>query len=287
MFSLALALSPAAWLPTAQVGVAARRGATRARVRAAAAGNDELVAQLRAAKPKDIAEILAKNINAIDQRLFLSFADAADAADNDDERDEIAQLSSTVASTLEKLLAKAAEAADADAESVQELLQLAADSQGEFEVPIPLERASAVREQVQAKLGGLDDGFVGTIEAYMKKADGDGQQGLTELLRELLQIYATERLLSMLEGANPVAEEVVSLLRATLQSPPAEWEAVLRTQFTGDGETATPEMVLAALQDKMGEVVLGMPSGSRVQGVLAEMLNELISKTRVIDAEMA
>ena len=193
----------------------------------------------------------------------------------------------TVASTLEKLLAKAAEAADADAESVQELLQLAADSQGEFEVPIPLERTSAVREQVQAKLGGLDDGFVGTIEAYMKKADGDGQQGLTELLRELLQIYATERLLSMLEGANPVAEEVVSLLRATLQSPPAEWEAVLRTQFTSDGEAATPEMVLAALQDKMGEVVLGMPSGSRVQGVLAEMLNELISKTRVIDAEMA
>ena len=47
MFSLALALSPAAWLPTAQVGVAARRGATRACVRAAAAGNDELVAQLR------------------------------------------------------------------------------------------------------------------------------------------------------------------------------------------------------------------------------------------------
>ena len=44
---------------------------------------------------------------------------------------------------------------------------------------------------------------------------------------------------------------------------------------------------LGALQDKMGEVVLGMPSGSRVQGVLAEMLNELISKTRVIEAEMA
>jgi hypothetical protein len=37
----------------------------------------------------------------------------------------------------------------------------------------------------------------------------------------------------------------------------------------------------------MGEVVLGMPSGSRVQGVLAEMLNELISKARIIEAEMA
>ena len=50
---------------------------------------------------------------------------------------------------------------------------------------------------------------MGTIEAYMKKADGDGQQGLTELLRELLQIYATERMLSMLEGGNPVVAEVL------------------------------------------------------------------------------
>ena len=80
---------------------------------------------------------------------------------------------------------------------------------------------------------------------------------------------------------------MVGVLRETLQAPPAEWEAQLRTQLTGDGAAATPDMVLGALQDKMGEVVLGMPSGSRVQGVLAEMLNELISKTRIIEAEMA
>tara|TARA_B100000795_G_C22355807_1_gene270507 strand:- start:155 stop:397 length:243 start_codon:yes stop_codon:yes gene_type:complete len=80
---------------------------------------------------------------------------------------------------------------------------------------------------------------------------------------------------------------VVGVLRETLQSPPAEWEAALRAQLTDDGAAATPDMVLGALQDKMGEVVLGMPSGSRVQGVLAEMLNELISKTRIIEAEMA
>ena len=106
LVSLLLGSSAAAWLPHAQVSVAARRGTTRALVRAAAAGNDQLVAQLRAAKPKDIAEILAKNINAIDQRLFLSLADLADATDDDDERDEIARLSSTVASTLETLLSK-------------------------------------------------------------------------------------------------------------------------------------------------------------------------------------
>ena len=102
----ALRPSAAAWLPHAQAGVAARSGATRAFVRAAAGANDQLVAQLRAAKPNQIAEILAKNINAIDQRLFLSLADLADATDDDDERDEIARLSSTVASTLETLLSE-------------------------------------------------------------------------------------------------------------------------------------------------------------------------------------
>ena len=93
----------------AQAGVAARRGAARVLVRAAARGDDQLVAQLWAAKPKEIAEILAKNINAIDQRLFLSLADladATDATDDDGEGDEIARLSSTVASTLETLLSK-------------------------------------------------------------------------------------------------------------------------------------------------------------------------------------
>ena len=62
---------------------------------------------------------------------------------------------------------------------------------------------------------------------------------------------------------------------------------LLRQQLTAEDAAASPAMVLGALQDKMGEVVLGMPSGSRVQGVLAEMLNELITRTRTIEAELA
>ena len=75
--------------------------------------------------------------------------------------------------------------------------------------------------------------------------------------------------------------------RATLETAPAQWEGVLRAQLQGEEAAATPAMLLGALQDKMGEVVLGMPSGSRVQGVLAEMLNELISRSRTIEAEAA
>ena len=43
----------------------------------------------------------------------------------------------------------------------------------------------------------------------------------------------------------------------------------------------------SALQDQMGEVVLGMPSGSALQALLAEYLNELLERTRVIVAELA
>jgi hypothetical protein len=39
------------------------------------------------------------------------------------------------------------------------------------------------------------------------------------------------------------------------------------------------------LQDKMGEIVLGMPAGSPVQTVLAEYLSELLSRARAIAAE--
>jgi len=71
------------------------------------------------------------------------------------------------------------------------------------------------------------------------------------------------------------------------QVSPEEWDSVINARVCDETAECTAEDVLNVLQDKMGEVVLGMPSGSRVQGVLAEMLNELISKTRVIEAEMA
>jgi len=284
---LALVRGEAAWLPHAQGGGSvAARGATRAAVvRAQSVSADDLIAELRNAPPAQLPKILASNINNIDQRLFLKFAELADAAADDAEREEIAQLSTTVATTIERLLAEAGNKLDVDAENVQEIMKLAANPLGEFDVPLPPERVAAVREQMKAKLGSLDDGFIGTLEAYMKKADSDGLQGLVEVLRELLQIYATERMMGMLEGST--AEEVVGVLRATLATPPSEWDKTLREQLLSDDAAASPDMVLTALQDKMGEVVLGMPSGSRVQGVLAEMLNELISRMRTIEAEMA
>lgn len=282
--ALACQVAAAAWLPQLQLRTPPARISARANVCAQSVAEDELIDQLRGAGPDKLASLLASNFKSIDQRLFLRLAELADEAKDDAERDEIASLSTRIATTVETLLAQAGSKLDADADAVQELLRLAADEQGEFEVPLPAARVTEVREAVLEKLGQLDDGFVGTLEAYMKKANEDGLEGLVEVLREVLQIYATERMMRMLQGGEA---GVVSVLRATLETAPAQWEGVLRAQLQGEEAAATPAMLLGALQDKMGEVVLGMPSGSRVQGVLAEMLNELIARTRTLEAEMA
>lgn len=275
-------IGAAAWLPQPQFRPA--RAAARACVCASVA-QDELIGELRKAPADQLANVLASNFKQVDASLFLRLAEMADEADDDSERDDIATLSTRIASTVEQLLAQAGSKLDADAEVVQELMRLAANEQGEFTVPVPAANIAKVRAEVQSKLGQIDDGFVGTLEAYMKKASDDGLEGLVEVLRELLQVYATERMVKMLEVATPA--EVVQVVRKTLEAPPADWEAQLRAQMQADDAAASPDMVLGALQDKMGEVVLGMPSGSKVQGVLAEMLNELISRTRTIEAEMA
>ena len=51
--------------------------------------------------------------------------------------------------------------------------------------------------------------------------------------------------------------------------------------------THAVELVAAMGLNKMGEVVLGMPSGSQVQGILAEYLSELTTAARKIAAEEA
>ena len=70
------------------------------------------------------------------------------------------------------------------------------------------------------------------------------------------------------------------------QASPASWDAEIRKQMTTSDSCGADE-VMGCLQDQMGEVVLGMPAGSAVQTVLAEYLNELLSRARIIAAEDA
>ena len=138
---------------------------------------DALIAKLRAAPLDGLTAIVANDMKAIDQRFFLRLAELADAADDEADRDSIAELASSVASSVETLLRLADEKIQDDGSKAQAILQIAASESGEFEVPIPAERAAAVRAAIRERGGSLDDGFVATIKAYMSKADKDGARG--------------------------------------------------------------------------------------------------------------
>ena len=57
--------------------------------------------------------------------------------------------------------------ADADAESVQNLLRTLALPSGEFELPVPAAQLVALREAIRDASPPLDEGFVGTVKAYI------------------------------------------------------------------------------------------------------------------------
>lgn len=114
-----------------------------------------------------------------------------------------------------------------------------------------------------------------------------GMDGLLEMLRELLQLYAAEKLMALVEPRLEAGSGLSDGLRAVLDAPPREWDAVLRATITGEEPVCGPLELQAALQDQMGEIVLSMPSGSALQALLAEYLNELLERTRACISEMA
>ena len=79
-------------------------------------------------------------------------------------------------------------------------------------------------------------------------------------------------------------EGVGAVLTEALDAPPEEWEGVLKARLLADDAVCTADEMIGVLQDKMGEVVLGMPAGSSVQSVIAEYLNELIGRAREVAA---
>ena len=121
----------------------------------------------------------------------------SDAESDDYEKLRIRQLATLVASSLETILAKADEQMDADAGVVQQFLRLMASESGEFVLPVPKARLDTLRTSMRGRVSMLDGGFVGTVKAYMQKASDDSLDGVVDVLRVLLQVFASERLRSL------------------------------------------------------------------------------------------
>ena len=238
----------------------------------------------RSQPPDQLPKLLADNLKNIDQRLFLRLAEMSDAETDEYEKLRIRQLATTVASTLETILEQADKQMSADAEQVQGLMRALALGSGEFELPVPAAQLASCRAEIVKQLPQLDEGFVGTVKAYMRKASDDGLESMVDVLRVLLQLFAAERLRS-LAGGQVQNDGVQSAISTALDARPEEWDVELRKQCTSDSAVCTAQELIDTLQDKMGEVVLGMPAGSATQSVIAEYLNELLDRARAIAAE--
>ena len=116
-----------------------------------------------------------------------------------------------------------------------------------------------------------------------EEAGDDNMEGLVELLREVLQIFAAEKLLATIEASLAADDALAARSPRSCARVGAGTPSCARRKDASVGVT----QFLGALQDKMGEVVLGMPSGSQVQGILAEYLSELTTAARKIAAEEA
>ena len=127
----------------------------------------------------------------------MRLAEMSDAESDDYEKLRIRQLATLVASSLETILAKADEQMDADAGVVQQFLRLMASEAGEFVLPVPKARLDTLRTSMRGRVSMLDGGFVGTVKAYMQKASDDSLDGVVDVLRVLLQVFASERLRSL------------------------------------------------------------------------------------------
>lgn len=246
---------------------------------------DELVAKLRTASPEAMRALLAANLKNIDASLFLRLAEMSDEETDDYEQLRIRTLASTLTTVLEAVVAAADKSMDSDASTVQALLQTIASPTGEFDLPVPPERLAALRSALRAQLDSLDEGFVGTVKAYMKKAVDDGQEGVVEVLRVLLQSYAAERFSARVRAraaADGTAGGTHTIIIDALAQPADAWAGLLRARLGADDAPCGASELLGTLQAQMAEVVLELPNGSGVQSLLAEFLNELMGAVRDI-----
>jgi hypothetical protein len=214
----------AAWAPAACVvrgKLSHRTTLPRCSLALGDSPQDRLISKLRDATQQEIPKLLAENMKMVDQRLFLRLAEMSDAEEDEFQQLRIRQLATAVTAAVEELLQKADSQLNTDAANVQTLLRAVATEEGEFELPVPAERMIALRAAVRTLLPALDEGFVGTVKAYMQKANEDGLDGMVDVLRKLLQTYASERLFVLVDSRMEPA--IASAVRSMLEVRPARY----------------------------------------------------------------
>jgi len=236
-------------------------------------------------------------------QFFLRIAEICDDCPEGD-REKLAALADNLASTLAVIVESAEEKLDDASDVLQTIVVAAAEDDGEFLVPLSAERFAALQEAVDARVvdGSLGESVLSTVDAWAKKADDDGLDGMVAILRKVLQLYAAralrfdaklaaEQLAQMMPpdaadkvdlsgdapALHPDYEAAAELYGAVLRADADAWAPTLNAALNGDG-AVKKRNVLAIVQAQIERVVLLQENGSFSQRVQAEFLRELVQQ---------
>jgi hypothetical protein len=212
---------------------------------------------------------------------FLEIAAKSDAALTEAARDKLSALAAMVMASLETIVNKTEEKVDKSSEALQAILKAAAEDDGEFLVPLSLAKSAALRGAMLERSGQLDEPFLATVNAYVRKSEETGLTGMVPILQAVLQQYASITLME--DKSITMATEGATtprLLDKLLATPPAAWEAVVAYELGRVGSVLAKDDLNAEIQGRVESVVLALPAGSYGQVILAEFLREL---TKVIN----
>lgn len=261
------------------------------RLKFAAAGNanmpsqaeyDALIGEMLETAPYELPSIVSRSLKVVSSpSFFVRIAELNDQARSNEEKNKLAALADTVMTTLDVIVRRTEEQADTSAETLQSILAVAAEEDGEFLVPLSAAKALALRAAVLERMPVLDDSFLSTVNAWMRKSEETGLSGMVTILQNVLQQYASTSLMknpSLTATSKP--ETAADLLDKIMATDPATWDAAIASELGSDDAVCDTESLLGEVQLRIETTVLAQGAGSASQQVQAEYLRELTDRIK-------
>jgi len=168
---------------------------------------DEMIDKLSKTSPYELPNAVSASLKVVgNPRFFVRIAERADMAETADEKALLSNLANNLATTLAAVVSTAEDKMDDRAEILTSILQSAAETDGEFLVPLSPQRLAAMRdamEEVDSAM--LDEAFLTTVDAWMNKSSKDGLDGMVAIFQKVLQLYAS---VALRRGREALCERV-------------------------------------------------------------------------------
>lgn len=248
---------------------------------------DELIEDLIDVRPSELPSRLDNRqvIRTVGQpAFFLRIAELSDATTSIERQDKLRKLAERLSATLEAAFEGGEKTVEDASKRLSEIVNAAADDDGEFYVPLSDEKRLGLSKAVAA--ANVDEPLLSALNSVAKTAKDDGLDGVVVILQTVLQMYAAqalvfdpEQIASDVGAETPeIHPDYVSALDCysqVLEANPDSWDLLLTAAMAND---VTKGALLNIVQAQIERVLAQQVNGSWKQRVLAEFLTELVKR---------